>query len=85
MTEVIERPEYAEGQKPTVYNVATWNKLYGEEVEHEELGVGTVERANAMSREVWVRFDDSFRVLHMSNVELVPDVGQVEPEGNLNQ
>lgn len=76
----IERPEYAEGQSPSVYNVATWGKLDGEKIEHEEYGVGVVTRSNTMSKEVWARFDDGLHILDMSEVELVAEVRSLQAD-----
>ena len=71
--ELIERPDYAEGQTLSVYNVATWGELYGKLVEHDEYGIGEVTRANAMSKEAWVRFDDGLHTLPFDKLDLVSE------------
>lgn len=68
---VVFRPRGCHELDVAVYNVATWHQLCGLEVEHEELGVGTVERSNYMSKDVWVRFGNSLREVDMGEVELL--------------
>lgn len=75
-TGVIYRPENCEGQEFSAYNVATWGMLTGQEVRHEEYGIGVVQRSNDMSREAWVKFD-ILHVVGLDEIELIAEDGGV--------